>query len=412
MCRRAHVPLALAAALVGALVAPPRPPARCTRLRSMREFRAAEVTLERFIGELGVVEVTDWEYSGELANPLDPAQPARTKRDFAADGPPVRLFLAAVDDPGARARGEDTRVALREYSGTAAAVAARELETQRGGARGVVALRGTLDDDERGFFGSGAARDPAFVEAWVANLGAEPPREGARWLVFDWVGYSTVASLCSRKGPGNPLYALPPRRGGGGFFGGGGGASSPWTLAARTKYVRAVLEGCVAAVAALHESGFSHRSLSAAAFALDTKGQDKNVLPTNAPLLDVKLQFLGFAEAATASEINDDLNALGYVLLELLLSPALADQDEPDPPIADQDTLKRLWDDIFDKNIDSLRDYADAEPAWRNAVALLDASDGAGWDLLATALNANDDSKRSPFSFLSARALLDSPFFR
>ncbi|KAH8065702.1 hypothetical protein JL722_79 [Aureococcus anophagefferens] len=205
MCRRAHVPLALAAALVGALVAPPRPPARRTRLRSMREFRAAEVTLERFIGELGVVEVTDWEYSGELANPLDPAQPARTKRDFAADGPPV------------------------------------------------------------------------------------------------------------------------------------------------------------------------------------------------------KLQFLGFSEAATAAEINDDLNALGYVLLELLLSPALADGDLVDPPAADQDTLKRLWDDIFDRDIAKLRDYADAEEGWRNAVDLLDAKDGAGWDLLATALNANDASNRSAF-LLGARA--------
>ena len=410
MCRRAHVPLALAAALVGALVAPPRPPARRTRLRSMREFRAAEVTLERFIGELGVVEVTDWEYSGELANPLDPAQPARTKRDFATDGPPVRLFLAAVDDPGARARGEDTRVALREYSGTAAAVAARELETQRGGARGVVALRGTLDDDERGFFGSGAAQDPAFVEAWVANLGTEPPKVGASWLIFDWSGTATVANLCGPKtARGNPLYAPPPPRRGFGFGGGGGAA---WTFRQRYAYVRAVARGMVEALARLHESGFSHRSLSAAAFALDSKGQDKNVLPTNAPLLEVKLQFLGFSEAATAAEINDDLNALGYVLLELLLSPALADDDLVDPPAADQDTLKRLWDDIFDRDIAKLRDYADAEEGWRNAVDLLDAKDGAGWDLLATALNANDASKRSGLSFLSARALLDSPFFK
>ncbi|KAH8044626.1 hypothetical protein JL722_14599 [Aureococcus anophagefferens] len=186
MCRRAHVPLALAAALVGALVAPPRLPARRTRLRSMREFRAAEVTLERFIGELGVVEVTDWEYSGELANPLDPAQPARTKRDFAADGPPV------------------------------------------------------------------------------------------------------------------------------------------------------------------------------------------------------KLQFLGFSEAATAAEINDDLNALGYVLLELLLSPA-RDGDSPTRPRTR--TRQAPLDDIFDRDIAKLRDYADAEEGWRNAVDLLDAKDGAAGPL-ATALNA------------------------
>ncbi|KAK7253550.1 hypothetical protein SO694_000011158 [Aureococcus anophagefferens] len=249
---RARVPLALAAALVGALVAPPRPPARRTRLRSMREFRAAEVTLERFIGELGVVEVTDWEYSGELANPLDPAQPARTKRDFAADGPPVRLFLAAADDR-ARWRG-------------------------RGHAR------------------------PAFAEAWVANLGTEPPKVGASWLIFDWSGTATVANLCGPKtARGNPLYARRRRAG------------------LRPAAARARLD-----------------------------------VP---PAL-----FLRHAQAR---------------------------------------------DDIFDRDIAKLRDYADAEEGWRNAVDLLDAKDGAGWDL-SRRRNANDAS-RSGLSFLSARALPTTP---
>ena len=65
------------------------------RLNAFLEFRASELTLERFVGEVSVTEVTDWEYSGELANPLDPAQPARTKEDVAGATP----LRAAVTPP-------------------------------------------------------------------------------------------------------------------------------------------------------------------------------------------------------------------------------------------------------------------------------------------------------------------------
>ena len=34
-----------------------------TRLASLREFRAQDLTLERFLGQVSVTEVTDWEYS-------------------------------------------------------------------------------------------------------------------------------------------------------------------------------------------------------------------------------------------------------------------------------------------------------------------------------------------------------------
>jgi len=94
-------------------------------------------------------------------------------------------------------------------------------------------------------------------------------------------------------------------------------------------------------------------------------------------LARVKLQFLGFSGPATAASIADDLHALGYVLLEVLLSCVFADEDFPEPPAADQDTLKRLYDDLFDRDVLRLRDYCDAEPAWAPAVALLDA-DGSG----------------------------------
>ena len=77
-------PLCLALHAVAAtayLLAPTTGNRRATRLAAMREFRAQDLTLERFLGQVSVTEVTDWEYSGDGVNPLDPAQPARTKSD-------------------------------------------------------------------------------------------------------------------------------------------------------------------------------------------------------------------------------------------------------------------------------------------------------------------------------------------
>ena len=107
--------LARAPAFIAPVATPRAPvatPRASVRVDSFREFRASELTLERFVGEVSVTEVTDWEYSGELANPLDPAQPARTKQD-AAGASPLRLFLATRDDPGLRARGDDARARFR-----------------------------------------------------------------------------------------------------------------------------------------------------------------------------------------------------------------------------------------------------------------------------------------------------------
>ena len=69
-------------AVAAAYLAPTSTRRRTTRLAAMREFRAQDLTLERFLGQVSVTEVTDWEYSGEGVNPLDPAQPARTKSDL------------------------------------------------------------------------------------------------------------------------------------------------------------------------------------------------------------------------------------------------------------------------------------------------------------------------------------------
>ena len=132
----------------------------------MREFRAQDLTLERFLGQVSVTEVTDWEYSGEGVNPLDPAQPARTKSDAGVGNAPLRLFLATREDPTARARGEDLRCCVREYSRKASRVARQELDAFRERdlpKKSVCQLLGTLDDSDDGFFSSDAVLDDSFI---------------------------------------------------------------------------------------------------------------------------------------------------------------------------------------------------------------------------------------------------------
>ncbi|CAN0511912.1 unnamed protein product, partial [Ectocarpus sp. 8 AP-2014] len=56
----------------------------------LRTFEASELQLQRFIGELGFVEITDWEYNRQTS-PVDPSTPSRTLN---SSGTTVRLFEA------------------------------------------------------------------------------------------------------------------------------------------------------------------------------------------------------------------------------------------------------------------------------------------------------------------------------
>ena len=249
-----------------AYLAPTNGKRRTTRLAAMREFRAQDLTLERFLGQVSVTEVTDWEYSGEGVNPLDPAQPARTKSDAGVGSAPLRLFLATREDPTARARGEDLRCCVREYSRKASSVARQELDAFRERdlpKKSVCQLLGTLDDSEDGFFSSDAVLDDSFIEAWVANLRCEPPQPDSRWLVYEWAGTCTFASLTAPPGPQNPFYAEPPRPFGGGIFG-SRAVGERWTYAQRERFVLRAIKDAVACVAETRLRGpFAQNSLAA-----------------------------------------------------------------------------------------------------------------------------------------------------
>ena len=177
-------------------------------------------------------------------------------------------------------------------------------------------------------------------------------------------------------------------------------------------------------LAFLHGRGIVHRSVGPSSLLLSTT--DQNAYEQ----LSVRAIDLGFAASAStlpqdeidraiqrgASPLNvlpllalNDLHGLGYVLIELLLATATA-QDAPDKAenvrSTEQQALKRLIEDIFGGDVrGEFRDYCAEEPAWAGAVAMLDEDGGAGWELLQQLV----DCRRGELAgSVSAQSLLDS----
>ena len=110
----------------------------------------------------------------------------------------------------------------------------------------------------------------------------------------------------------------------------------------------------------------------------------------------------------------EDLHALGFVMLGLLLS-SLAELPRLDYPLAtDEDTLQRLLGEIFDKDVTKFREYLEDDPVYKNLVAFLDEKDGAGWTVLETLFQAREKAaeNKNSLSVITARGLLSNPFFQ
>jgi len=239
---------------------------------------------------------------------------------------------------------------------------------------------------------------------------------------------------------------LPPKKG---FF---GNVVEPPPLPSfdqRAKYiVQGILKSAIDAMATLHDAGLAHRSLGRSSFLLSSKAMDKreasSIYATSTSQLRVKLADFGFSGpleastedpefitrartfgfsfrkgeqsiAATNFAIAEDMHALGFVAVGLLLSSlAEVDPSSKDPiPATDEDTLQRLLSDIFEKDISQFRDYVEAEDCWSSLVELLDANDSAGWKVLETLFLARERAAKFKESelILTSRGLLSSPFF-
>jgi serine/threonine protein kinase len=212
----------------------------------------------------------------------------------------------------------------------------------------------------------------------------------------------------------------------------------------RARYIcLGIIKQAIEAVATLHEAGIAHRSIGRSSVIIGSVGLDKNeaVSPysTNLGRIIVKLADFGFSgrfeestrdaaflrkarafglnfrenessSATTGFAMAEDLNALGFVVLGLLLS-TLAEVPTPEYsiPATDEDTLQRLLTDIFDKDMEQFRDYMEEEEIWTNLVNLLDEKDG--WDFLESLLFARERAAEDG-EIVTARGLLSSPFLQ
>lgn len=203
-------------------------------------------------------------------------------------------------------------------------------------------------------------------------LGVKPPKVDAVWVVYEYAGLATIQSYCV---PAQVRRAkLPPKRG---IFGNPINPPSlpPWNERARF-VVQGIMKKSILAVASLHESGMVHRSIGQSSILLTTKQMDKREVasPFNTKVegLDIKLADFGFSglyelsaddeEFCTRARafglsfrkgqnnlrtanfaIAEDLHALGFVFLSLLLT-SLAELKTPNTPMpaADEDTLQRV----------------------------------------------------------------------
>ena len=187
----------------------------------------------------------------------------------------------------------------------------------------------------------------------------------------------------------------------------------------------------------LHGQGVVHRSLGSSSLLLSTYDQRVSDERLAAKVID-----LGFAVTASRLPVDevtaamargatspldvvpflsraDDLHALGYVLLELILGASVADgaadaeiSDVVPRPPPDLQQLKRLVEDVFEGDVCvGFRRYCEEEPDWAPAVRLLDEGDRAGWRLLQSLVECREASSERARD-VSCAKLLESEWFR
>lgn len=269
-----------------------------------------------------------------------------------------------------------------------------------------------------------------------------PPKPDAVWIVYEYPGLASVSAYAS---PAEVKRSKVPVKKG--FF----GPTEPPPIPSfdkRANYVvKGILKGALEAVAALHDSGIAHRSIGRSSIVISSPAMDKreasSVYATTLSLLQVKLADFGFSGklveaaddkefctrartygysffegersiAATNFAIAEDMHALGFVAVGLLLSSLAEVESVATPmPATDEDTLQRLLGDIFDKDVEQFREYVEAEDVWTSLVGLLDENERAGWKVLETLFMARERAAKLKESelILTSRGLLSSPFF-
>jgi len=141
---------------------------------------------------------------------------------------------------------------------------------------------------------------------------------------------------------------------------------------------------------------------------LDAGKTEKDANPAN-QLADDLWARARVNGAMTAQEkrtfgISDDVYASGLMLLSSIFL-AFCEEGSIDGP-----QLQRLVENTFRNDIQSFRDYADADDRWTDAVAFLDIGEGAGWELVGATLQSNWRSRPTVESILNHRFMTGEAF--
>ena len=400
-------------------------------------------------------------------NPFDKATPKRTRT---SSGSVVRIFRGEFVGPVAsslRAQGMDVRVLIKEYFGDLAQqLASAELatlgelqstilsaedkaaggSTRQANSNTLKTMQALRQSSYLGVIGEvnlAELEEDMDPNEFYRALSVPPPKPSAIWIVYEYAGLSSVQAYSVPAGIRRAK--LPPQKG---FFGNPvePPALPPWN--ARADYVvKGILRQAIEALANLHESGFVHRSIGRSSLILTTRNtldtrEASSVYATALSNLLVKLSDFGFAvpsREATRDEefrsrartfglnfekdeytvttvnfaIAEDMHALGFVMMGLLLT-SLAEVTDPKAPLpnTDEDTLQRLFSEIFEKDVKGqFREYLEAEDAWSNVVQLLDEKDG--WTVLETLLLAREKAVelKGTDQIFTVRGLLSNPLF-
>lgn len=375
---------------------------RCVKAL-LTSFSPSDFEIRRLVGQQGYATITDWEYY----TTRDPLAPTRTVE---SSSPSIRLYEAIIKSPTAL---YNSRVLLKEFLSDGVQLGVNEAEAYKNlyeagsGTAGVdpdvvpvATLLGTFQTDD-------SFSSPIFASQWRVRFpnSPEPPAPGAPFLVFRWEGLQTGLSCAAARRQSDEI--------GNAFF----DKLFPRNLEQRQSlFIRAFMKRAAEALFYLHSTGgIVHRSMGLASIMVNTI---EYRLASN---LLVKIRDLGFAKpvsdlvtgeglerarkagavspaAISAFYFAEDIYALGYAFLEIIFSVFSG------RPVT-QDTFKKLFEDTFDLDVKSFRNYCKEDPDWNGAVEFLDRDDGQGWQLHEKMLSA-----REKFTDVSMEVIRNHPF--
>eukprot|EP00536_Pseudo-nitzschia_multiseries_P008078 jgi/Psemu1/296793/fgenesh1_pm.199_\ len=276
-------------------------------------------------------------------------------------------------------------------------------------------------------------------------LGVASPKPGAIWIVFEYAGLNTLASYTAIA-PEKRRAKQPPRKS---FFGGFIEPPPLPPFRERANYVvNGVMVKSLAALASLHEAGIVHRSIGRNSLIITSPTQNKaevsSIYFTRISGLTIKLSDFGFSclledsskdeeflsrsrafglsirkgdtsQVTTNFAIAEDLHALGFVFLGLLLVSLSELPSAGSPmPATDEDTIQKILNEIFNQDFEAFREYVEAEDIWSELVKLLDEKDNAGWEVLQALFKARETAAKNTDGLegITARGILGNRFFR